>query len=423
MNKKSKQDSHDGVYPMVSTPTPTWLRPTSVIAVALAALVSLLVVAVRPDHAEQQGGAVDHGNFSVSVVLPSLGSGAPLRVDSLELHTFSLNETSAAAIYQRDPSSAVTAARYASHLIADFVNFSDVFSQPLDSPAYIQAALATAITPQLIRGTQEIFTEGLSDDAVLLARLGLPPGSDLPAYFSYDVQRGDSVAKLASRFGLEPESITNNNWEIVDANYLEPKTRLTIPTTNGIVYTVNLGDTLLAVVEKFQADLDATVAYPGNNLLSADSLIEGGTILLVDGLASATLGFDSGPIFAIPDFVWPMGGVVTDLFGTPRGNRFGYHTGVDFAAPAGTFVASAAPGIVIQAGWAGSFGLNVLVDHGGGVITRYAHLSHIDVFLGQFVDTGTLLGFVGSTGHSTGNHLHFEIIMGGTPVDPLNWLN
>ena len=78
---------------------------------------------------------------------------------------------------------------------------------------------------------------------------------------------------------------------------------------------------------------------------------------------------------------------------------------------------------MIQAGWAGAFGNNVLVDHGGGVITRYAHMDHIDAFLGEFVNAGDLLGFVGSTGEATGPHLHFEIMMGGVPVDPLVWLN
>ena len=115
--------------------------------------------------------------------------------------------------------------------------------------------------------------------------------------------------------------------------------------------------------------------------------------------------------------------MLTDFFGSARGNQLGFHTGVDFSAPTGTFVGAAAHGVVIQAGWEGSFGYLVTVDHGGGVLTRYAHLSHIDVFLGETVTPGDLIGFVGNTGLSSGPHLHFEIIMGGTFVDPLIWLN
>lgn len=382
---------------------------------------------VRPDSGATDAFVAGASEVSVRVALPALGSGAPTTLASLEGILPAFDTNSAAAIYQRDPSSAVTATRYASHLVTDFVGFSAGMVQPLSSPEQIQAVLAVAATPQLLRDAPALFGDDLSDGAVLLARLGLPPGSVLPAYFAYEVQRGDSVAKLASRFGLEPDSLLNNNWEIVDPDQLDPGTQLTIPTADGIVYTVNLGDTLVAIVDNFEADLEATVAYPGNELASANALIEGSTILLVGGTASATSGFGfafgSGPVFVIPNFVWPIGGVVTDFFGAARGNSFGYHTGVDFEAPLGTFIGAAAPGIVVQAGWAGSFGLNVLVDHGGGVVTRYAHMSQIDVFLGAFVDAGTLLGFVGSTGNSSGNHLHFEIVMGGTPVNPLEWLN
>ena len=397
----------------------------SLASVLVAALVASLVAVARPDSITD-GPVGELGGVFVSVALPAVGSGAPMTLASLDGVLPAADTTSAAAIYQRDPSSAVAATRFASHLVADFVGFSGAMVQPLTSPEHIQAVLAVATTPQLLLEDVALLAADFSDEAVLLAQLGLPPGSVLPAYFAYEVLRGDSVAKLASRFGLEPDSILNNNFEIVDPDLLEPGSQLTIPIADGIVYTVNLGDTLVEVADNFEADLEATVAYPGNELASADALIEGSTILLVGGTATATFGFGAGfggAVFAIPEFVWPIGGVVSDFFGAPRGNRFGDHTGVDFSAPLGTFVGSAAPGIVIQAGWAGSFGINVLVDHGGGVVTRYAHLSHIDVVLGAFVDAGTLLGFVGSTGNSTGNHLHFEIIMGGVPVNPLNWLN
>ena len=389
----------------------------------MAAAVALAVTLIRPDATGTDVSVEEAGSVSVQVALPGLGSGAPLALASLHGLQPAFDVTSAAAIYQHDPSSTVTAARYASHLAADFVHFSNETVQPLLSAEQIQAVLTFAAAPELLRDTGPVFATDLSDETVLSAWLELPPGSALPPYFGYEVQRGDSVAKLAARFGLETSSILNNNWEILDPDHLEPGGQLTIPTTDGIVYTVNLGDTLTEIIENFEADLEATVAYPGNDLASAHSLIEGSTILLVGGTASQTLGFGSGPVYAIPEFVWPIGGVVTDFFGSPRGNSFGYHTGVDFAAPVGTFVGSAAPGVVVQAGPAGSFGLNVLVDHGGGVVTRYAHLSHIDVFLGKYVDAGSLIGFVGSTGYSTGAHLHFEIIMNGVPVDPLPWLN
>ncbi len=359
----------------------------------------------------------------MQVALPGLGSGAPLALATLGGSPPAFDVTSAAAIYQHDPSSTVTAARYASHLAADFVAFSNEAVQPLSSPEQIQAALAFAAAPQLLRDAGPIVATELSDETVLSAWLQLPSGSALPPYFGYEVQRGDSVTKLAARFGLETSSILNNNWEILDPDHLAPGAQLTIPTADGIVYTVNLGDTLMEIVENFDADLDATVAYSGNELVNANSLIEGSTILLVDGTASATFGFGTGRVYTIPEFVWPVGGVVSDFFGVPRGNSFGYHTGVDFSAPVGTFVGSAAPGFVVQAGPAGSFGLSVLVDHGGGVVTRYAHLSYIDVFLGEYVDAGSLVGFVGATGYATGAHLHFEIIMNDMPVDPLLWLN
>lgn len=389
----------------------------------MAAAVALAVTLIRPDATGTDVSVEEAGSVSVQVALPGLGIGAPLALASLHGLQPAFDVTSAAAIYQHDPSSTVTAARYASHLAADFVHFSNETVQPLLSAEQIQAVLTFAAAPELLRDTGPIFATDLSDETVLSAWLELPPGSALPPYFGYEVQRGDSVAKLAARFGLETSSILNNNWEILDPDHLDPGGQLTIPTTDGIVYTVNLGDTLTEIIENFEADLEATVAYHGNDLASAHSLIEGSTILLVGGTASQAFGFGSGPVYAIPEFVWPIGGVVTDFFGSPRGNSFGYHTGVDFAAPVGTFVGSAAAGVVVQAGPAGSFGLNVLVDHGGGVVTRYAHLSYIDVFLGEYVDAGSLIGFVGSTGYSTGAHLHFEIIMNGVPVDPLPWLN
>lgn len=99
------------------------------------------------------------------------------------------------------------------------------------------------------------------------------------------------------------------------------------------------------------------------------------------------------------------------------------HQGLDFAAPTGTSARAAMPGRVVSAGVLGGYGNQVLVQHADGVQTRYGHLSAITVVVGQTVDAGQQVGAVGSTGVSTGPHLHFEIIVGGRPVDPAAWLH
>ena len=111
----------------------------------------------------------------------------------------------------------------------------------------------------------------------------------------------------------------------------------------------------------------------------------------------------------------PIAAPSGDRFG-PRGNRF--HAGLDFPAPTGTPVVAAAGGTVVFAGYAGGWGLNVVVDHGGCLSTRYAHLSSAAVATGVTVASGQLVGRVGMTGHATGPHLHFEVIACGADVDP-----
>jgi len=118
-------------------------------------------------------------------------------------------------------------------------------------------------------------------------------------------------------------------------------------------------------------------------------------------------------------FVWPVGGVLT----SPYGPRWGsFHAGIDIGAPGGTPIVAAAAGGVISAGWLGAYGNLVVIDHGGGVATAYAHQSRIAVADGQRVGRGEVVGYVGSTGVSTGDHLHFEVRVGGSTRDPVGYL-
>jgi murein DD-endopeptidase MepM/ murein hydrolase activator NlpD len=118
-------------------------------------------------------------------------------------------------------------------------------------------------------------------------------------------------------------------------------------------------------------------------------------------------------------FVWPVGAAVTSPFGWRWGRM---HEGIDLGAAYGTPIAAAAAGTVIYAGWLGGYGNLTVIDHGGGLATAYGHQSQIVVSVGQSVAQSEIIGYVGSTGHSTGPHLHFEVRVNGQPVDPLGYL-
>ncbi|HEX7771092.1 MAG TPA: M23 family metallopeptidase, partial [Pyrinomonadaceae bacterium] len=124
--------------------------------------------------------------------------------------------------------------------------------------------------------------------------------------------------------------------------------------------------------------------------------------------------------------LWPVDGTLEGGFGGRR-NPFGgagyeFHSGQDIEAPWGAPVVAGASGQVSFVGWQNGYGQLVVVDHGGGLTTRYGHLSHIDVELNQTVSRGQLLGKVGSTGRSTGPHLHYEVRINDQPVNPLPYL-
>lgn len=118
-------------------------------------------------------------------------------------------------------------------------------------------------------------------------------------------------------------------------------------------------------------------------------------------------------------FIWPVSGVLTSNFGYRWGRM---HEGIDIGAGTGSPISAAAAGTVIVAGWNGGYGNLVVVDHGGGVSTAYGHMSAIGASVGQSVGQGTVIGQVGSTGNSTGPHLHFEVRINGSATNPLPYL-
>jgi len=149
---------------------------------------------------------------------------------------------------------------------------------------------------------------------------------------------------------------------------------------------------------------------------------------LVPSRQSAPLGLFPSTDFGhetVPS-TWPVRGRVTAGFGQrldPFSGEGGFHSGVDISTPYGTRVESGGDGIVLQAGFDSGYGNAIVVDHGFGMATKYGHLSKILVVVGQEVKRGQVIGAVGMTGKATGPHLHYEVIVNDTPVNPMKYLH
>jgi murein DD-endopeptidase MepM/ murein hydrolase activator NlpD len=177
---------------------------------------------------------------------------------------------------------------------------------------------------------------------------------------------------------------------------------------------------LVATQAGRQEDLAQLTAIERDQLAEMESLQETSAELAAKIQAAQAAAGTGGGSPSAAGFVWPVLGPVTSPFGWRWGRM---HEGIDIAAAAGTPIRAAAAGTVIYAGWLGGYGNLVVIDHGGGVATAYGHQSGIAVGTGAPVAQGQVIGYVGSTGHSTGPHLHFEVRVNGVPQDPLGYLS
>lgn len=243
----------------------------------------------------------------------------------------------------------------------------------------------------------------------------------------YNVESGDTLSTIASKFGISSDTIRWANNLTGDA--IKPGQTLKILPVAGVAYTVKSGDTLESVAKKFSAEQQAILDFPFNDVPDDFSLKAGQLLVIPDGsppeirapkpkpqpqyLAQGP----ASPAFSAPgggNFIWPAGGSLTQYFSW-------YHPGIDIANRAGPGIAASDGGTVVVAGWPDStgYGNRVVVDHGNGYRSLYAHLSNIYVSIGQVISRGQLLGQMGSTGRSTGTHLHLEIYYNGVALNPL----
>jgi murein DD-endopeptidase MepM/ murein hydrolase activator NlpD len=198
--------------------------------------------------------------------------------------------------------------------------------------------------------------------------------------------------------------------------------------SRGLVetYEVQNGDSLSGIADLLSVDVETLQAL---NDIPDPNAIKAGQVLVVPDVPTRPVRFGA-PIAkprpsGMPELVWPAIGPITTRFGVPGSDWIGgYHMGLDIGAPAGAPIIAASDGLVE---WAGldtvhGYGNYVLLFHHDGYETLYAHMSRIEAQAGQSVHQGDLIGYVGATGFTTGPHLHFELRLNGTKIDPEPWL-
>lgn len=240
----------------------------------------------------------------------------------------------------------------------------------------------------------------------------------------YTAKSGDTVSSIAKDFAVTEETIL---WEnnLVSSSKLKEGQTLRILPVPGIAYKVKSGDTIFSVAKTYQANAQAIIDFPFNDIGDDFALKTGSTLIIPDGAPpekakpapTQYLAQGQKQDFGIADlgssqFGWPASGGITQYFSW-------YHPGIDIANLAGGPIHASDSGTIVHASWDSSgYGNMILVDHGNGYVTRYGHLSVIYVSVGQKVTKGEVLGMMGSTGRSTGTHLHFEIMKEGTHLNP-----
>lgn len=255
-----------------------------------------------------------------------------------------------------------------------------------------------------------------------------------PISAAYVVQPGDTLTSVAIRFSISSLSIIWNNADKVINDQLTAGDQLNIPAVDGILYTLKQGETLSEVAAYYGIEASAIIAYAPNRLVSPDQVPEGATILLPGAtpplppppspsLAPTTrqaVPAPSAPVvpYSASGFRWPFAGPITAYVGDGRG-----HTGLDISGTYGAGIVASAAGRVTFAGAIGDgYGNYVIISHGDGLTTLYAHMSEIYATTGQSVGAGTTIGAVGCSGLCTGPHVHFEIRVNGSATNPLNYL-
>lgn len=245
----------------------------------------------------------------------------------------------------------------------------------------------------------------------------------------YIVKEGDTISAIAQKFGLKNSTILwENNLE--ENSLIKPGNKLVIPPINGVGHIVKKNETLLAIAKKYSSDLDKIINH--NNLVDADDISVGQRLFIPDGVKAAPLPPppkrstlanliipDSAPIVSQNRMLWPTNSRRITQYYSWR------HHGLDIGGKVTNYIYASDDGTVsvaIYSGWNRGYGKHIIIDHGNSKKTLYGHLSKNFVEVGQKVKKGEVIGMMGTTGRSTGVHLHFEVRFGSSLVNPLKYV-
>lgn len=272
-------------------------------------------------------------------------------------------------------------------------------------------AAGNEIYSSINRTASEVISDSGIDSIITNVEQRLPAGTKSEEITIHEVQPGENLHTIADKYEISVDTLAGAN-DIKNVNNIQIGDKLVILPTDGIEYTLSPGDDFQQIVDRFQVAAEKIKQI--NNITSAEDLQPGDYIILPDVLPS---------IRHDDDFDGTLTRPVEGRVSSPFGPRWGdHHDGIDYAVPTGTPVEAAAEGTITHTGYTSGYGHTVIIKHQEGFETLYAHLNSYHVSEGEYVREGQVIAASGNSGRSTGPHLHFEVRVNGTPVDPENYL-